>query len=155
MDDKKMRGTVAAIINNEGRSIPALADLPARWDLLEGNEKERGILLTVYRAYAERKHWAWEGLRRLLDELVKRGEPLPDPLKLWACRTVLRDPPRSWGETEDINYRTLIAFDWLRKNKVKRDDAFALIADANNEKTETVRSRVRNAEKLRKDPFTR
>ncbi len=81
----------AFLENGDGR-IPELADLPAWWDLasdapdpeLDGCS-QRAFLIVCYSSWAFTETWAWEGLRRLLDTLLERHEPVPEFLRwVWV-----------------------------------------------------------------------
>lgn len=152
MDDKELRDAIISIINNEDRWIPALTDLPTRWDLLEGKDKERATLLLNYRLWAKNKLWAWEGLDRLILRCHERLEPIPEPLKQWAATTrVHHRKPRQWGENADLNYRTWAAYNWLRGRDFKHGEALEKIADAFGLDLENIGYRVRKVLRERKN----
>ena len=98
----------AFVMNTDGRQL-SLANLPERWDLLtkawgrgeigqfhgagewpDGLEGCRWALVSMWIGPANSKRWAWDGLNDLLVMLEDRGEPIPEPLKNWACSVVSR-----------------------------------------------------------------
>ena len=68
---------------------PPLGDLVRRWDEASSDLDRLGLLNT-YELHSFRRRWAWDGLSELLATLKKRREPIPDPVKDWACDVALR-----------------------------------------------------------------
>ena len=82
---------VAFIIEEEDH-YPRLSDLTYWWDTIPPdaldpklpNYSQRTWLLASYMNWSHTKHWAQEGLRQLLSELLKRRVPIPEILQSWA-----------------------------------------------------------------------
>ena len=152
---------VAFIIEEEDQ-YPRLSDLTYWWDAIppdapdpaHSNYSQRTILLASYVNWSHTKQWAQEGLRQLLAELLKRGEPIPDILQTWAFHVAANtEPTRRPGRQEkaDRNARIMAVLRWLRGIGYSREKAMSYIADAINVDYETVRSAVRKVENDR--PF--
>ena len=153
---------LAAFLNDEEGHYPGLSDLTYWWDAIPPEAldpqypayPERTILLLVYNNWSFTKHWAQEGLRQLLSELLKRREPIPEPLQHWAFRVAANTKPTKRPgrqEKADRNVRIMVALRWLRGVGYSQEDAMYTIADAIDAEYETVRSAVRKVENDR--PF--
>lgn len=89
---------ILAYRDNKDAVFPKLADLPTRWHAIPPDERDpdlphasaRDIQLRIYRNFASTKRWAWDGLNRLLADLLEREEPIPQVLADWACHVVVR-----------------------------------------------------------------
>ena len=89
---------IQSFVANEDGGLPELADLPALWDSLapdarapdSPNYTARDVLIMSYVNWANQKRWAWDGLNQLLVTLEDRCEPIPNPLKVWACSVISR-----------------------------------------------------------------
>jgi len=112
-DADRLRRKIRAYRDNKVPIFPELTDLPARWHAIPPDERDpdlphasaRDIQLRIYRNFAPTKRWAWDGLNRLLADLLKREEPIPQVLADWACHVVVRawkdelKPPRKQGNS--------------------------------------------------------
>ena len=114
VDDDLVLQVAAYVEHGEAANLPELADLPG-W--LRRHPPERPELgeftIGCYVAASERCPWAWEGLRRLLQETQGRE---PDVLTRWACDMASgrrREPPKPRGQprNDDRNLRLYLA--WL------------------------------------------
>ena len=148
-----------AFLENEDGLSPDLADLPARWDLTPDapdperpNCSQRLMLIVIYSNWAITKTWAWEGLQRLLAELIERGEPVPLALRLaWSDPFAAgrRKPPSRRGRPDKTERDARITH-FLRASEgpgFPQEDMMRTIADAMGLSYETVRSAVRKMRK--------
>ena len=156
------RVELAAFLNDEGGSYPKLSDLAFWWDIVPPDAPHpdhpeysaRTILLASYLNWSHTKQWALEGLRQLLEELLKRREPIPAILQTWALHIAAnteatRRPGRQ--EKADRNARIIGALRLLHKAGHSQEDAMVTVAEALDVDYETVRSVVR---KIKNDrPF--
>ena len=157
------KAELRAFIDNEDGSFPELADLPFWWDQTPDapdpelpNYSQRQILIASYSNWAFTKHWAWEGLRRLLDVLLERGEPVPEILReVWSDPVAAgrREPPSRLGRPDkaERDARLTHAVRLLRGQGFTQYAAMCAIEDAACMPYATVRSAVRRVRKAR--PF--
>ena len=147
---------VGFIIEEEDH-YPRLSDLTYWWDTIPPdapdpklpNYSQRTMLLASYMNWSHTKHWAQEGLRQLLSELLKRREPIPEILQTWAFHVAANtEPTRRPGRQEksDRNARIMAVLRWLQGMGCSREKAMHDIADAIDVDYETVRSAVRKVE---------
>ena len=152
------------LFNEDGMS-PELADLPYWWEQIPPDQRatdmpkhrERDVLISCYSNWAFTKPWAWEGLRRLLETLMERREPIPEALQCWAnaAASGQRKPPgtgRGRPQEGERNARIMHAFRVLQSPMgCTQEQAIDLIADAVYLSPDGVRSVIR---KVRGDhPF--
>ena len=161
IEDKRY---LADFLNDEPGRYPRLADLPYWWDntppdAMDGqlpNYTQRVILLASYTNWSHTKSWAWEGLRRLLETLLGRQEPIPDILQVWAYEVAsghLKKPGQGRGRREEAerNARIMASLRILTAQGFTEKATIEEIADALHCEVETVRSAIR---KVRQDrPF--
>lgn len=153
-----LRGTLLegrATLDGEVCEIPSRADLPYLWDQIPPDQAagvpnctERDLLLAGYVNWAATKPWAWEGLRRLLEVLRERDEPIPRILQWWAYAAVIgntKAPGTGRGRPEkaDRNVRIMVAYRTLCKFGCSEAEAMAVVADVSCIAPETVRSAIR------------
>ena len=155
---------LVAFIIKEEEHYPKLSDLTYWWDAIPPDAPDpkhpdypqRTILLASYVNWSHTKLWAQEGLRQLLSNLLKREEPIPEILQIWAFNVASNtEPTRRPGRQEkaDRNTRIMVALRWLQGVGYSREKAMYEIADAIDVEYETVRSVVRKVENDR--PFKR
>ncbi len=113
---------------------------------------QRLILIVSYSNWAFTKTWAWEGLRRLLAELIERGEPVPLALRLaWSDPFAAgrRKPPSRRGRPDktDRDARITHVLRALQGQGLTQEDVMRAMADAMGLSYETVRSAVRRVRK--------
>ena len=132
---------LATFLKDEEGHYPRLSDLTYWWDAIPLDAfdtryptyPERTILLIVYINWSFTKQWAQAGLRQLLSDLLKRREPIPEPLQDWAFRVAANAEPTlrpGRQEKADRNARIMVAFRLLRGIGYSREDAMYGIADA-------------------------
>ena len=168
MDDSIDKEKLKAFLNNTDGHYAELADLPFWWDNTPPDARDpelpnysrRQMLLASYSNWAFTKPWAWEGLRRLLDTLTERREPIPDTLQLWAnaAASGRRKPPdlhkRGRKDETERDVRIIDAIRVMRQvHGYSRQAAMQEIARAINVSFDTVRSAVRRVDKAQ--PFRR
>ena len=155
-DRKDIRGYV--FDNSEG--LPELEDLPARWWRLpkilkpEGHpfvEAQKEALIQYYVDCSETQGWAWEGLRRLLQET--RGQE-PPRLWWWACEVVregLKPPPKPRGlrPEHNRNFRIEIMLKLLRRFGLSHEEAIAELSVIADLEENTIKSALRRGRKSR------
>ena len=103
-------------------------------------------LLLIHMEMAKKMRWAWDGLRSLIDHLLKNDKPVPPLLNVWGLYHIARlDPPPKRGRPEefDRNMRFWATFTMLRSHGWKYEQAIAHIACLVEYKEETVRSIIR------------
>ena len=167
--DKKMNNLTPGEIPNlvayiiaEEEYYPRLSDLTYWWDAIPPDAPDpehpayprRTMLLASYVNWSHTKLWAQEGLRQLLSDLLKRQEPIPEILQIWAFNVAANtEPTRRPGRQEksDRNARIMAVLRWLQGMGYSREQAMRDIADAIDVDYETVRSAVRKVENDR--PF--
>ena len=151
---------------NVDDKFPELADLPYWWEQIPAdavdpdlpNYRARDLLVWGYSNWAFSKPWAWEGLRRLLDTLLERREPIPAPLQRWALAVASgrRKPPgtgRGRPDEGERNARIIHAFRVLQNQGYTQAQAINKIADVVCRDSETVSSVIK---KVKSDhPFRR
>ena len=152
----------AAILNDEeGKYFPrALSNLPFVWDRTPPdlrdselpNYHHRDIILASYSNWAFDWVWAWEGLRRLLETLMERREPIPEILQMWAYALASgsRKPPGQGPgrkANSERNVRILAVFRVLKAHGYTDVAAMKMIADLLETKIscEAVRAAIRKA----------
>lgn len=165
----ELRELIRAAVLNEDGTFPELRDLlPHSWDRIPADAMDadlprytqRTTLLASYSNWAFTKPWAWEGLRRLLEMLRDRNEPIPEILQWWAYDVAIgrRKPPgsgRGRPAKSERNARIVGAMRMLRAHGFSREAAIEEIAAAApGMPFETVRSAVRKyEEELKAGPF--
>ena len=111
---EEKKAAIKALLNDdeEGHFQKLLEDLPFWWAAIPPDERDpnlpdylmRDTSLISYSNWAFTKPWAWEGLRRLLDTLLERREPIPEFLQEWANNVASgrRKPPEKLGRREKL-----------------------------------------------------
>ena len=166
MDDSE-REYLREFLLNENREFPELADLPRRWDMIPPDAvtthpdllpiyTQRDTLLASYSNWAFTKRWAWEGLRRLLETLTERQEPIPEILQSWANAASVgsrQQPGQGRGRPpeDERDNRMRLALAVLRAEGLTRETAINEIANACYLSPEAVTSAIRKMERAR--PF--
>lgn len=119
-----------------------LSNLPYWWDQFE--PEERTGLLVFYCTWFTVKPWAWEGLRRLLETLMERREPIPVALQRWATFNAIGRirPPTRVGppNKDDRDLRIFAYFRSLRRRGYGVEEAYEKIAAAIDQQPQSVRS---------------
>ena len=158
MAEQSLEEYLGDVLNNRIPVVKELADLPSLWrnappESSDSNHlglPDRLTLLAMFIDIADTKPWAREGLRRLLRELLAKGEPVPGMLISWAVHQFAWGEPaprRGRPEDSDRNFRVLAVFEVLRAEQYTREAAMALIAEHLVCEPETIRSIIRNLEK--------
>ena len=154
---------LADFLKNENGQYSELADLPLWWDAIPPDTRDpnhsnylmRDIMIFSYMNWSFTKPWAWEGLKRLLNTLLERGEPIPEPLQKWAnCfASGKRIPPNKRGrkENSERDARIMAAYRAFRANEYSSEKAMEIIADAIHLSPEAVKSVFQKVKKDR--PF--
>ena len=128
-------------------------DFVRQWDSIPGDAPypeaphytERDVFLGSRLNWSHTETWAWDGMQKLLAELERRREPIPEPLRMWANAVatgilprpgsgpgrkreternnlivVVHQYLRKWGcsweqATQEISDRTYLSFDAVKK----------------------------------------
>ena len=116
---------------------------------------QRGLMLAQYLVYARTKRWAWDGLDRLHQVLMQRGDEIPDVLQkhineaYHGLLTRPLNPNRSpeFSPQDDRDFRIMLVIRDLRKRRT-REQAIADVAEATGAKEAKVESVVRKMERF-------
>ncbi len=142
------------VLNKKHPVIPNYADLPRRWreapseasDRRSPWQRTKSELLETYLSLASIEPLAREGMNRLNDELIRTGEPIPDPVCFWqSCQLELGDPPESRGPRRQIDeaVRIGVALGVLGIAGYTREKAIAHIAKIMDYSEDGIRSIIR------------
>ena len=89
-------------LNHGTQPTSELADLVRSWDSIPHDALDpdhpqylrRVLLLGSYLNWSHKRTWAWDGMQKLLGELQRRKEPVPEILQMWAYAVALGQLPR-------------------------------------------------------------
>ena len=112
------------------------------------NDDDRDVLLRTYSKLSSHDVWAWEGMRQLLVELLRRDEPIPLVLQSWAYEVAANSSPpcrRDRPAEEERNATILVVINALRELGCTSEIAMEIVGDVLCISYETVRSAVQNS----------
>lgn len=147
--------------NEDGLLIPH-TDIVSKWHLASADEphpdypelSQRDALLLGAVVLSSKRRWAWDGLNRLLADLMDRGEPIPKLLDDWvrAAHTGRsEEPPKlrnpDFAPRDDRSLRIWRAYRWFRDGGWSKRGAYVEIGAALDEPPETIRTVCRRVPK--------
>ena len=163
MDEEPLLDFLEKLLQSEDSETPGLADLPFWWKLLSAESSKPANLwcpkpldfLDMYIYQADKKPWAREGLRNLMEFFLEEEEDIPQPLNEWALHQYVQgDPPPKRGRPElhDRDFQVWGSYNLLRDDGLTRQASIEQVSHLlSSEKeefdTETVRSIIRKFEK--------
>ena len=149
-------------LNNGSQRTAELLDLVRQWDSIpceapdpdHPQYAQRVMLLASYLNWSHTKTLAWDGMQKLLAELQRRKEPVPEILQIWAYAVAQGQLPRPGSRRGrrsewERNGRIAGVLKMLRNRGYTWEEAINQVADWMCLAFDTVKVAVRNHKRER------